>query len=236
MALTCPNCHFAGNPNSASSCGNCGRSLQAGPSQTQPVAPPGQQATPPGSPLAIASQDQLAGKVTWIEQTLEQVDFDWYRFLSQLMLFLLCLPIFAAIFTLSFVLWIAFAILGFRNMSHDLSPFNLVTTITSFGTLIAIVSPRVPRCTQVPAIRLTVQNSNGESAALIKGQLTTGTFRKGDDVQLLGDWRNGTLAVRSGVNRTLSTSIVLQRNYWNVVFWVMISITVLALMIALRSY
>lgn len=236
MALTCPNCHFAGNPNSANSCQNCGRSLQAGQNLTQPVAPLGQQTTPPGSPPAIASQNQLAGKVTWIEQTLEQVDFDWYRFLSQLMLFLLCLPLFATIFTLSFALWIVFAILGFRNMSHDLSPFNLVNTITSFGTLVAIVSPRVPRCSQVPAIRLTVQNASGESAALIKGQMVIGTFRRGDDVQLLGDWKNGTLAVRSGVNRTLNTSIVLQRNYWNVVFWVMISIAVLALMIVLRSY
>src|SRR3989339_941968 len=236
MAITCPNCHFAGNPNSAQNCQSCGRPLPAGQNQAQPVAPSDQQATPPGSHTAIASQNQLAGKVTWIEQTLEQVDFDWYRFLSQLMLFLLCLPIFAAIFTLSFVLWIAFSILGFRNMSHDLSPFNLVNTITSFGTLIAIVPPRVPRCTQVPAIRLTVQNSSGESAALIKGQLTTGTFRRGDDVQLLGDWRNGTLAVRSGVNSTLNTSIVLKKSYWNVVFWVMISIVVLVLMIVLRSY
>lgn len=167
---------------------------------------------------------------------MEQIDFEWYRFLSQIILMVVTVPLFATIFAVSFVLWIALAILGFSTLSRTLSPFNLVSTVSSFGTLIAIVFPRVPRCNQVTAIRLTVKNSNCESAVLIKGQLISGTFRKGDDVQLVGEWRNGTMVVQSGINRTLNTAISLRRHYWNVVFWSLVSILFVIMLIMVRSY
>ena len=218
MAITCQSCYFAGNSNSAAFCQQCGATLgtshQSQPSATRPTvnAP---------SAGATASAYDLCGTVTWLEQTLEQTDFDWYRFLSQLIIFLVALPLFIAIFAVTSVLWMAFTVLGFSSLSRDVSPFNMLNSVNSFGTLVAIILPRVPKCYQVSALRLTVHDSKCENAALIKGQLVSGTFRKGDDVQLSGVWKSGTLFVTSGFNKTLNTSIVLRKEYWNVVFWIL---------------
>ena len=222
MAITCQSCYFAGNSNSAAFCQQCGATLSTSyPSPPNPTGP-----TVHAAPAATTASGtyNLCGTVTWLEQTLEQTDFDWYRFLSQLILFLVALPLFIAIFAVTSVLWIVFMVLGFSSLSHDVSPFNMLNSVNSFGTLVAIILPRVPKCYQVAALRLTIHDSKCENAALIKGQLVSGTFRKGDDVQLSGVWKSGTLFVKSGFNKTLNTSIVLRKEYWNVVFWILIGV------------
>jgi hypothetical protein len=212
MAITCPNCNFAGNPNNAEKCQLCNSPF----GQTARNIP--STAYEASIPTAEPPQNQLAGRITWIETTTENIEFNWYRFLSQVILFLMFLPLLFVIFAISFALWISLAILGFRTLSSAISPFNVANSINSLGILLAVVFPRVPQRNQVPAVRLTVQGSEGERAVLIRGELVSGTFRRGDQVELNGRWRNGTLIMQSGYNRTLHTALELRRDYWWVVF------------------
>jgi uncharacterized membrane protein len=161
----------------------------------------------------------LAGRITWFETTTEHIDFNYYRFFSQLILFFMFLPLLVAIFTISLILWISLAILGFSSLSRDISPFNIANTINAIGVLVAIAFPRIQQANQVPAVRLTLQSSEGERPALIKGELISGTFRKGDQIELEGIWRNGTLFVQRGYNQTLRAAISIRGDYWRFVLW-----------------
>lgn len=208
MAIVCPNCNFAGNPDNAERCQLCnspfGQTTRNIPSPTHEES----------IPTAEPPQNQLVGRITWIETTTENIDFNWYRFLSQVILFLMFLPLLFVIFAISFALWISLSILGFRTFSSAISPFNVANSINSLGILLAVVFPRVPQRNQVPTVRLTVQTLQGERAAIIKGELISGTFRRGDEVEIDGRWRNGTLVMQRGYNRTLRTCLVLRRDYW----------------------
>jgi len=250
MAITCPNCNFAGNPSDAEACRLCNSPLldrQASQStpqsnqegnQTQLNPPTGVQTRIPVTPDAEyeVSSGALLGRITWIETTTENIVFNWYRFLSQLVLFLLFLPPLIAIFAMSFVLWISLAILGFRALSRDISPFNVANTINSLGILLAVIFPRIPQRNQVPTVRLTIQNSEGERPVLIKGELVSGTFRRGDEVELDGRWQNGTLIMQRGYNRTLQTALELRRDYWRIIFAGLLGLIVLLGALFLVNY
>jgi hypothetical protein len=200
--------------------------------QKQPHNP--QQPVPPAIQAArVDMQTQLTGLITWIETTTENINFNYYRFFSQLILFFMFLPLLIAIFTISFVLWISLAILGFSALSRDVSPFNIANTINSIGVLIAIAFPRVHQRHQVPAVRLTVQGPEGERPALIKGELTSGTYRRGDEIELEGCWKNGTLIVQRGFNRTLNTSIAIRGDYWRYVLIGLLGLITAALIIVI---
>ncbi len=236
MAITCPNCHFAGNPDTAERCSLCNipfRQASRNESQirndsnqdestllpgdyrqTQPRCSTHEDSAPS---TEITLQNHLIGRVTWFEQTAESINFNWCKFLSQLLLFLILMPLFLVIFTISLILWLMLAILGFRNIAQSISPFNIVNTINSFGTLVAIAFPRISQCNQTPAFRITVRSSDRERPALIKGELVSGTFRRGDEIEFQGKWRNGTLFVQRGFNRTLNSRITLRKDYWYIV-------------------
>ena len=256
MAITCPNCHFAGNIDSAERCQQCNTLLRPMQLRLQPegrmqgndtiavgtqstsqeyerVEPPIGENARQGSGTIT---DQLVGRITWTENTSENIDFNYYRFFSQLILFLMFLPFLVAVFSISFVLWIALAILGFGTLSRDVSPFNIANTINSFGILLAVIFPRVPQRNQVPCVRMTIQSSNGERPALIKGELISGTFRRGDEIELNGEWRNGTLIMHTGYNRTLQTSLNLRRDYWRFVLIGLLGLLTIILIFVLVSY
>jgi len=253
MAITCPNCNFAGNPNNADACQLCNnpfrRASQPIPQSDQDIHPidespsPGRQTLEHVAPHEESvlfsdglSQHQILGRITWIEATTENLDFNWYRFLSQVILFLMFLSFLFVIFAISFLLCISLAIIGFRTLSSATSPFNVANSINSLGILLAVVFPRVPQRTQVPAVRLTVQDSEGERAVLIKGELITGTFRRGDEVELDGRWQNGTLIMQRGYNRTLRTVLELHRDYWWIVFTGLLSLIVFLGLLFLVNY
>lgn len=230
MAIACPSCHFAGNPDAVERCLLCGISFrQASQDESQTrndsyqegsiLSRPdyGQTREESAHQSEVIVQNHLIGRVTWFEQTAESINFNWCKFLSQLLLFLILMPLFLVIFTISFILWLMLAILGFRNIAQNISPFNIVNTINSFGTLVAIAFPRISKCNQTPAFRITVRSSDGERPALIKGELVSGTFRRGDEIEFQGKWRNGTLFVQRGFNRTLNSRITLRKDYWYIV-------------------
>ena len=226
MAQICTNCKFACNPDNAINCQQCNSLLSPSVSideaneniseQESTVSTPTTSAEilTPKPCIPSANQNQLIGRVTWIENAMENVDFNVYKFCTQLSLFLLFIPLLALIFVISTALWIAFAILGFRSLSRDVSPFNIANTLNSFGILIAVVFPRLPQRNQVPVFRLTIQTDQGERPALVKGEMTSGTFRMGDEIELTGEWRRGTLIVKNGYNRSLQTSIAIRGDYW----------------------
>lgn len=234
MAKSCPICNFAFNPDQAERCQQCNNLLHASatihpatrtsPEQTgsRPVANPLMTSSPSENNLHLNNRNQLRGKVTWMENAMENVDFNIYKFFTQLMLFFMFLPLLVFIFLFSTALWIAFSILGFRSISREVSPFNIANTLNSFGIMLAVIFPRIPQRNQVPVSRLTIQTDQGERPALIKGEMTSGTFRRGDEIELTGQWKRGTLIVESGFNRSLQTSIVVRRDYWMYAFFIIL--------------
>lgn len=256
MAITCPNCGFAANPNDAESCQQCNTLLsqqtfpgQTSGSMTAPsvktscIGPRSAAYEPTGMSQAALECDEetpispnrLSGRVTWIETSTENVDFNWCQFLTQLFLFIMFLPLLALAFAASTVLWIALAILGFSSLSREVSPFNIANTMNSFGILLAIIFPRIPQRNQVPAFRFTVQNDQGERAAFIKGEMTSGTFRKGDELELDGEWRNGTLIVQRGYNRSLQTSIEIRGDYWRFALMAVLGLIIILTFLCIRG-
>lgn len=257
MAITCPNCNFAGNIDSAERCQQCDTLLRqmlpglqpedqtqednSVPVETQPFPKEpeqvqSRQVNETAQNIRTITEIQLIGRITWTENTTENVDFNYYRFFSQLILFLMFLPLLVVIFAISFVLWITLAILGFGTLSRDVSPFNIANTINSFGILLAVIFPRVPQRNQVPCVRMTIQSSNGERPALIKGELISGTFRRGDEIELNGEWRNGTLIMQRGYNRTLNTSIMLRRDHWRFILIGLLGLLTTVLILILVNY
>lgn len=249
MALTCPNCGFAANQDIDTSCQNCGDALsQSSGMQTSTgdvtVSPrrrengQGQSnellntETPyPRIPAqSVSTKNGISGRVTWIESSLENMDFNIYRFFSQSIFFLMFLPLLVGILSISFVLWVTFALIGFRGLASGVNPLSILSATNSLGVLLAIIFPRTPGRVQTTAQRLTLKTSQGEErAALVKGELISGTIRRGDEIELQGRWRNGTLVMINGVNRTLSTHLRLRRDHWNVIFFTLIVLITVAL-------
>ena len=230
MARICPRCNYAGNTNDTE-CIQCGTPLaqdETVGAQNGHNTGQSREAAETGGPEARrpsrspTQRDSLAGRITWMENTSENIDFNRYRFFSQLIILILFLPVILSIFLVSTALWISLGMLGFRTIAQGLSPFNLINAFNSFGIFFAIGFPRVPQRNQVPVVRMTVDTDGAERTAMVKGELISGTFRRGDEVELIGHWRAGTLIALRGTNRTLGTDISIRRDYWNIVFYILI--------------
>ena len=165
--------------------------------------------------------------LTWFNQTSEQSDFNWYKFLSQSLLCLTLLPLLLGLFAVCTALWAASLIAGLHGVAKSVSPFGMISGINSLGTLVAVVFPRFSHCEQTPTVRLTIQAQDGERPAIIKGELVSGTFRRGDDLELFGEWRTGTLVVQRGHNRSLATAIELRRDHWQAIFFTILSVIII---------
>jgi hypothetical protein len=209
MAWTCPECQFGGNADDRRGCAQCGR-------QRHDAVPPEEQAR------IATSAAPLAGQLTWTETTTESMSTDWWCFGSLLLMMMILLPVFAVVFIGSLFMSIAFSMLGWHGAARSFGPPSIMEIIQSLGIVRAIMGDG--KRSQVPAMRLTITNQGGERLALIKGELTAGTFRRGDALSLQGSWRNGTLLVTQGFNHTLGSSIMVRRNLWREVFFLLLLI------------
>lgn len=175
-------------------------------------APPRPIAEPTSHPHCPPS---LEGMVTRIESHTEPATPDRYQFLTQLILFLVFLPLLLSAFAILSGLWLAFSLIGLRGLARGFSPGNFVAFLNSTTIAGAIFFGRSTQNTQdrVQNIRVQSHGDGQNRGAVIRGELT-GDIHTGDDVVLNGVWREGTLMVRSGVNRTLNCALSLRRNPW----------------------
>ena len=105
MAINCPNCNFAGNIDAAEKCQQCNTPLDSKQPETRAedhtqgndraaTSEKSEQHRPLAGEterrnLRTINENQLIGRITWFETTNENIDFNYYRFFSQLILFIM---------------------------------------------------------------------------------------------------------------------------------------------------
>ena len=174
---------------------------------------------PPTAPQREAGsrpKSDLTGRVIMMEAPhQEKPDFDWYRFFTKLMWFLLLV---ASPFLLLHAVLVKLgalpALLAVAGMIYLLR-FITPTSLLSLLHLHAVLSPfRRQERELVPVRYFRVRDDDEiEWMVRVKGDFRLGNITTDDLVSLRGRWRGGTLFVIRGYNHRTRSRIGIQNSY-----------------------
>ena len=246
MAKTCNHCGYAYNSDEAASCAICnspidevaggnapGTGYLGGGTET-PLVPtlssqpsaihdsrprhPVSSNTSPGLPRQ-QPQNILEGRISHLERYDERPGTDVYKVIASILIGLLIIIPFGALFIASGILSFSFAFLGFSSLSQLFNPIIWMTS--SFELLEVIVLRRMNRGDTIPVYRGMVEDNHGqEHAFMLRGPLSLGNLVVGHHVRLSGRQREGTLVVRQGHDATTGTAISsAYRNPWKAILY-----------------
>lgn len=252
VAIICNNCGYAYNSDDADRCAICDAPIQPANNINLPRAagfldqngdtaspPPSQPSSiPDGGPDNLASpassasnqesaQNILDGRISHLERYDETVPNDFYRVMSRILIGLLILAPYVALFVVSGIISFAFGFLGFSSLSQMFNPIIWSTTV--FELLEVLALRRIRGTDTVPIYRGMVENNNSrEYAFMLRGPLDLGNLVMGHHVRLLGEWKQGTFIARQGSDLTTETAIVSgYRNPWRIIFFVVLCLEVM---------
>lgn len=247
MAKTCNNCGYAYNSDDADRCAICNARIQPANNINLPQAagfleqdsdtaspPPSQPSSIPGggpdnlaSPASSASsqestQNILDGRISHLERYDEAVPNDFYRVMSRILIGLLILIPYIALFVVSGIISFAFGFLGFSSLSQMFNPIIWSTTV--FELLEVLALRRIRGTDTVPIYRGMIKDNNSRQYVfMMRGPLNSGNLVVGHHVALTGAWRNGTFIVRHGNDLTINAMISSSyRNPWRIVFFIVL--------------
>lgn len=242
VAIICNNCGYAYNNDDADRCAICDAPIQpanninlpqaagfldqdgdtASPLPSQPSSIPGGGADNLASPAFSASnqesaQNVLDGRISHLERYDETVPNDFYRVMSRILIGLLILAPYVALFVVSGIISFAFGFLGFSSLSQMFNP--IIWSITVFELLEVLALRRIRGTDTVPIYRGMVEDNNGrEYAFIMRGSLNSGNLVVGHHVRLSGKRQTGTLIVRTGTDLTANGMILSSyHNPWKIV-------------------
>lgn len=238
----CPHCGFAENPSGSTVC-RCGEPRAGGaptgaPDETsdetsdKSVAASSEskdvtQAPKAASPAAQrqTKEDSVTGSVAWIDTRMENVPFDFYRFLSKGIIFLLLLPVLFSLFAFLAAVAISFAILGFKEMARGTNPFNPANSINAVGVFFGIF--RGPGREQESVRSMSLDDGGEPRVVLLRGDLRKGVVVQGDMVTFFGQLKEGSLLASRGINHTHGDAVIsLPLNPWKYAFYPLLALLV----------
>lgn len=195
------------------------------------TAPP---ASAPQMSKALELQGDLVGRVILVEPSCqEKPDFDWYRFLTKLLWFLLLIAspflLLHAILVKIGALPAILAVIGMIYLLRFITPSNMFCLLQ----LHAILSPFRRHETEMVPVRYFRVRDDDEAEWMVrmKGNISLGNISADDLVSLWGRWRGGTLFVKHGYNHRTRSRVQLQGSY----SWIGFALTV-ALVLWLVAY
>ncbi len=182
---------------------------------------------------AIPKSD-LTGRVIMMESPhQEKPDFDWYKFFTKLMWFLLLVAspflLLHAVLVKLGALPVLLAVAGMIYLLRFITPSNLLSMLY----LNAALNPlRRQEREMVPVRYFRVRDDDEvESMVRVKGDFRLGNISTDDLVSLWGRWRGGTLFVTRGYNHRTRSRIGIQTSY----SWIGFALT-LILILSLVCY
>lgn len=177
---------------------------------------------------------ELTGRVILMESPhQERLDFDWYRFSTKLMWFMLLVAspflFLHAILVKLGALPALLAVAGMIYLLRFITPSNLLSMLYMNAALNPL---RRQERDMVPVRYFRVRDDEErEWMVRVKGNFRLGNISTDDLVSLWGRWRGGTLFVKRGYNYRTRSHIGIQSSY----SWIGFAIT-LAVILSLMCY
>ncbi len=159
--------------------------------------------------LSLLGAEVIEGTVIHIDPTyFTRPELDWSRFLGKLALGILFLPVILVVGATALVISAAFSILSFGRGGGPGLFSNIASQVFSFFLIGKLFGPR----REVPVRDIRLRDASGlEHLVRIQGELRAGNLNVGDDVEVEGFDRGGTLMFRGGWNRRIRSEIVVKR-------------------------
>ena len=164
----------------------------------------------------------LEGRISHIERNDERPPMDMFRFLSKLLIGIVCFIPFIGLFLISGGFSLTFAIIGFRSLSQLFNPVVWSTSI--FELLELLVLRNVRGNDTVPIYRGMIEDMNDQEHAFIfRGPIRSGNIVVGHNVRLSGQRDRGTFITQMGMDLTSRSEIIsTYRNPWQFILCVMV--------------
>lgn len=179
----------------------------------------------PQRSTASELQGDLVGRVILMESAYqEKPDFDWYRFFTKLLWFLLLLAspllLLHAVLVKLGALPALLVVAGMIYLLCFITPNNLLSMLH----LHAILSPFRRQETEMVPVRYFRVRDDDETEWMVrmKGKISLGNISADDLVSLWGRWRGGTLFVKRGYNHRTRSRVQMQDSY----SWIGLALTV----------
>ena len=261
MTIECDNCGYAYNDDDADRCGMCNSDLHnrnnsavndnprinqqqtiemvelrpdSGITNFEPA--PRRSSSPPDEPETVRQNDRrryLEGRITHIERHDEKPAPNFFSVVSKILIGILIIVPYLAIFMVSAILSLSFAILGYPSISQLFNPIIWTTTIMELMEV--IVLRRMKGTDTVPIFRGMVEDHNSQEYAFwFRGPIRSGNLVVGHNVRLRGRWGRGTFMTQNGNDLTSNSEILSSyRNLWPYIF---IALVIIYILLGLHFY
>jgi len=251
MAITCPACGYAGNPDQAEKC-ICGEPLSSADdiwtkalldTDAQKEKPgsdlPGSPSPPPPGPGGLlstmimgerdeAEKNRLAGRLTKVERYDERSPLGVFKTLSLILIWLAILVPYSILFVVTGIMSFIFMVLRFSTLADLFNPVNWTSGILRVWEI--LVLRRIRGTDTTPVYRGMVEDQHGQPCPFVLlGPLDLGNLVEGHDVEFSGRRCGGTFRVKKGYDLTSRSEITsAYRNPWKVIFFIMMTIYLVA--------
>ena len=196
--------------------------------RNEPSSPPASAA--PRSRVRLGPRSDLTGRVIIMEPPhQERPDFDWYKFFTKAMWFLLLVAspflLLHAVLVKLGVLPALLAIAGMIYLLRFITPNNLLSMLY-LSTMLNPLRRQEKEMVPVRYVRIRDDNE-AEWMARVKGDFCLGNVSVDDLVSLHGKWRGGTLFVTRGYNHRTRSRIAVRSSYSWVGFVITLAVILL---------
>ncbi len=167
-----------------------------------------------------ADSTVLRGRVSHVEQRDERPPFNIYRTLTWVLVWILIGIPFILLFAGATIISFSFAVIGFRTLSQFFNPLTWTLAITEIMEV--IVLRRFRSDDRIPVFRGMVEDRDSrEHSFMMFGPLERGNIFVGQNIELSGQWHQGSFMVQNGLDLTTGARITsAYRNPWRVAFFV----------------